>query len=366
MKIFIFSSAHQWNDTRVFYKEAVSLAKKYLVELHAPAEFEYKEYLNVRIIGLPLWSKVSDRRNIRKILFKRVYYSDFDVFHFHDPELIFIGLYIKLFKRKKVIFDVHENVGATILTKQWLPKILRRLIFIFYKILEKLSVLIFDKIILAEESYQEFIKSNFQTIFNYPIIQNRKKMSGKFQFDVIYVGSISIERNIFEMLEAASIVKHSYPTFLMKIIGFIEPEIENEVSIVISNNKLSDNVSITGRMDYVEAMNVVLNARIGLALLSPHKNYLCSLSTKLYEYMSFGIPVITNNFPLWREFIQKSNCGLSIDSGNPEEIAQAIIFLLDNSTIAGKMGDNGYNAVKKKFSWSNEEQKLYGIYDIFD
>ena len=40
--IFIGSSVHRWNDNRIYYKEAVSLAKKYHVELHAPAEFEQK------------------------------------------------------------------------------------------------------------------------------------------------------------------------------------------------------------------------------------------------------------------------------------------------------------------------------------
>lgn len=38
-RICIITSVHPWNDTRIFYKEAVSLAKKYEVELHAPADF---------------------------------------------------------------------------------------------------------------------------------------------------------------------------------------------------------------------------------------------------------------------------------------------------------------------------------------
>ena len=41
--IFIGSSVHRWNDNRIYYKEAISLAKKHHVELHAPAGFEKKQ-----------------------------------------------------------------------------------------------------------------------------------------------------------------------------------------------------------------------------------------------------------------------------------------------------------------------------------
>ena len=42
-KIFIGTSVHRWNDNRIFHKEAVSLAKKFNVELHAPADFDKKK-----------------------------------------------------------------------------------------------------------------------------------------------------------------------------------------------------------------------------------------------------------------------------------------------------------------------------------
>ena len=52
-RIFIGTSVHHWNDNRILYKEAVSLAKKYHVELHAPAEFDKKHLKGVDIHGSP-------------------------------------------------------------------------------------------------------------------------------------------------------------------------------------------------------------------------------------------------------------------------------------------------------------------------
>ena len=60
--IFIGTSVHRWNDNRIFHKEAVSLSKKFSVELHDPADFNKKELKGVKIIGLRTWNKERDRK----------------------------------------------------------------------------------------------------------------------------------------------------------------------------------------------------------------------------------------------------------------------------------------------------------------
>ena len=117
-RIFIGSSVHRWNDNRILYKEAVSLSTKYRVELHAPAEFGKKQLKGIDIYGLPIWEKEKDRRKIRNELWSRLSRSDAAIFHFHDPELIWIGIKAKLILKKIVIYDIHENVSATILRKK--------------------------------------------------------------------------------------------------------------------------------------------------------------------------------------------------------------------------------------------------------
>jgi len=57
----IITSVHRWDDTRIFHKQATSLAKKFDVELHAPADFIEKEQNGVMIYGLPKWKKEKDQ-----------------------------------------------------------------------------------------------------------------------------------------------------------------------------------------------------------------------------------------------------------------------------------------------------------------
>jgi glycosyltransferase involved in cell wall biosynthesis len=82
----------------------------------------------------------------------------------------------------------------------------------------------------------------------------------------------------------------------------------------------------------------------------------------MFEYMSAGIPVIASRFPLWQEIIEKNHCGLCVDPLNPQEIAEAIEYLVANPKEAEEMGRNGQRAVESRYNWSVEEARLIQFY----
>ena len=47
---------------------------------------------------------------------------------------------------------------------------------------------------------------------------------------------------------------------------------------------------------------------------------------------------------------------------NPEEIAKAIKYLIENPGVSQKMGENGRKAVLETYNWENEEKKLLKLY----
>ena len=361
VNVFIFTSVHPWNDVRIFHKQAVSLSQKYIIELHAPAEFKKKHIGNISIIGLQKWHKKSDRIKTFFILFKRVWGSKAEIFHFHDPELVLLGLYIKCIKRKKVIFDVHENTSQLILERTWIPTVFRKPLYYSFRILEKLSMRYFDSIVLAEDSYTKNFPQKNIVIHNYPFL-TQKTLEFKKTIDVIYVGGIMQERGIFEILKIVKMVKQTLPLVFFKIIGPIAKNIESDIVRIIETEKLGENIIFTGRMNYDEAMMEIQRAKIGLALLHPIKNYIESLPTKIFEYMNYEVPFLASNFNYWGTIFDNEKIGYLIPYNGTEQWSEKIIDLLQDDKKRISMGKQGRALIEKQYSWTSEEKHLLTLY----
>ena len=103
--------------------------------------------------------------------------------------------------------------------------------------------------------------------------------------------------------------------------------------------------------------------KVGLSVLKPVKNMQTSYSTKIFEYMAVHLPVITSNFPLYKDVIERYHCGFCINPNSEVELADAIEYIFNHMDEAEQMGLNGEKAVQEEFSWSREERKLLRLYE---
>lgn len=101
---------------------------------------------------------------------------------------------------------------------------------------------------------------------------------------------------------------------------------------------------------------------VGLAVLEPIPNYVDSYPTKIFEYMSMGIPSIVSDFPLYRDIIEKYQCGILVNPLDAGSIAGAIMRLMDDPGESAAMGARGKEAARSHFSWESEQEKLIEFY----
>jgi len=367
-RVCILTSVHPPFDTRIFHKQAKTLVKAgYNVTLIA--QHDKDEVVDgVRIVALPrpknrFWRMLGTWRVLRLALRQKA-----DIYHFHDPELLPAGVFLKLFTEGKVIYDVHENVKWDIVTKSWLPKAVRRPLSLMYRVTEKLSLPFINQIIIAEDSYiKNYEKhNNILALRNYPMLSyvGEPLEVENARLTLVYVGGIVEVRGVLELVESIRLLKPKYETVLLTLVGPIYPiSLEEKIHKLLEQFNLQHNVRLVGKVRHEEIYNMLPRCHIGIAILHPEPNYIESLPTKLFEYMAAVLPVIASNFPLWKGIVEGNNCGLTVDPLNPREIARAVEYLIEHPGEARKMGKNGRKVVLEKYNWENERKKLLALYE---
>ncbi|MEM9053009.1 MAG: glycosyltransferase family 4 protein [Bacteroidota bacterium] len=362
------TSVHQAYDTRILLKECRSLANAgYKVHLVAP-HHQDEVFDAVKIIAV--------KRNSNSRLFRALFFSwkiffvglktQSKVYHFHDPELIPVGILLVLLG-KKVIFDVHENVAKQIRLKEYLP--FRQLFSKLYGLFDFISAKLFY-LILAENSYKPIYENHtkkLETVLNMPDISLLSKFEQKVRpknetIELYYLGGITFNRGIGIIIEALEILKDQGHQVKFHCIGPIENHVMKQIEGLEIYNQVKSTIRFYGAMRLDKALEFSMSCHIGLSVLLPVQNYLESYSTKIFEYMAIGLPVITSNFALYESVIEKYNCGICIDPLSPAELAQAIAKLSSSNELRMSMAKNGIDAAKNSFNWKVEEKKLLNVY----
>jgi glycosyltransferase involved in cell wall biosynthesis len=262
------------------------------------------------------------------------------------------------------IYDMHENMAASIKHKPWIPSWLRSTVAHIWTRLE-FVLLRGVPVIFAEYSYQRdypWVRCS-EVVLNMPkseqlvALQAGTRVEGK----LIYVGGVAEGRGSLMTLRALEVLQRKKREVEFLCIGPASQQHRVELEAFVSQKNLK-NVRFIGRMRSAEAWRLASECHIGLATVLPLPNYIESYPTKLFEYMAVGLPVIASNFPLYKDIVETTGCGICVDPEDPEQIANAITTLLDNPRLATDMGKRGQNAALHRFRWEMEANKLRAFY----
>ena len=172
------TSVHSSDDTRVFHKECVSLARAgYDVTLVAPGES--REELGVHIVGVgekPVGTLNRLTSPFAKHAYEAALALDCELYHLHDPELLPYALKLKR-HGKTVIFDSHEFYSLLIQEKGYIPGFLKKPASRIYGALEAGVFKKLDAVIIPCTS---FGKNPFEKCAKRTVIVVNLPVAGRF------------------------------------------------------------------------------------------------------------------------------------------------------------------------------------------
>ncbi len=367
MRIVHMTSVHPWDDNRIFNKMCRTLARQG-IEVHLVAAMD-DDYDGKIIDGVMLHAvrKPANRRErflkTTPAVLAKARLINGELYHFHDPEIL---PYITGFRsqiHKPVIYDVHEDYPAAILSKGWLPPLSRPFVSRVAGILEKKFVMKVDGVVAAWPKILDTFKHhpNKVLINNYPYIDELQHSDIVAQHDrqrgsFVYVGVLSSIRGVLEMIKAVALGGGKF-------------------KLILGGNWTSEDYKIKCQAEpgwsYCEyrgylgrdAMrDLYATVQAGVIAFLPEPNHQYSVPNKIFEYMSASLPVIASELPMQKSIVEDATCGVVADARDPCAIYRQMSWLYDNPVDAAAMGQRGKKAVEQKYNWDSESKKLLVLY----
>lgn len=317
-KIAMITSLHRPDDVRIYEKEARTLSEAgYQVVILSPYTPAHKlDFAQFIQVLLPK-DRIERMRKGWLSAARVAVQTGAEFCHLHDPELLLAVPYLKR-HGMRVIYDAHEDLGRQVLTKEWIPAMLRPVVSLLSDKVEHGYGERCDLVIGATPEISGKFTHGL-TVRNLPtrqelILLDRAIPQVNRRSDAVcYAGAITKSRGIEAMIKACSLAG-------VKLL--LAGEWEDE-ALYDRMKKLPQYscVEYRGRLSRSGVAALYAEASAGLLLLEDTPSYRFSRPIKLYEYLCAGLPVVASDFFAWHNDFGEVQF---VSPKNVEEIARAI------------------------------------------
>ena len=293
-----------------------------------------------------------------------------DLIHAHNYEGALIGYLARLFTRRPMIYNAINTMSDEMPSYNFFkPRIIAVWLAGF---LDYIVPRMGDGIIAISKDLEGFLRKQgipADRIHMIPLgvemkvfegrdplkVQNRYDMGRKPL--VLYTGTVDRFQRIDYLLKAMKVVCEKYEEAKLFIVANIASEADIQSCWkMISNLGLQDHVKILPNQPFEEVPSFLAAADVTVLSRPDCPGF----PVKLLNYMAAGKPTVL--FEGSSKGLQHQQHAMVVKDHDWQGLGEAILQLLEDRTLAQRLGQNAYLYLKENFSWERLSERIEETY----
>jgi glycosyltransferase involved in cell wall biosynthesis len=176
---------------------------------------------------------------------------------------------------------------------------------------------------------------------------------------MIYPGTISWHQGLDIAVKAFDLIKNEAKNAEFHIYG--AGNAKKEIERLITERSLQDRVKLMDIMPIKQIANVMANADLGIV---PKRNDAFggdAFSTKIFEFMALGVPVIAANTRIDKYYFTDTLVKF-FEAGDEHTLAEAMLYLIRNKKERKTLASNALSYIAGQ-SWDIKRQDYFNLVD---
>jgi glycosyltransferase involved in cell wall biosynthesis/peptidoglycan/xylan/chitin deacetylase (PgdA/CDA1 family) len=293
--------------------------------------------------------------------------SRYDLVHVHSvPDFEVFAALLPRLTGAKIILDIHDLVPEFYASKFGVDR--NSLPCKALEFTEKASIRFSDHVIISNHLWEKKLtqrsvpRSKCSTFLNCPdpsIFHRRSAPKTGDEFIMIYPGSLNWHQGVDIAIKALDLARHELPEAQFQIYG--EGPEELSLRNLVSELELEKQVLFNGSVPLDSIPEAMSHASVGVV---PKRNDSFggeAFSTKVFEFMALGVPIILSRTVIDRFYFDDSVVRF-FEPENYLDLAESMVFLAKNAQVRQQLASNAL-AFVDGFSWDKRKQDYFRLVD---